>query len=94
MSASIITELAGLINQGGNRERIETLEGLIIESIDEFAKENYFYELPTEEILEIIGKSSIEDTELLCLIVSKMSEVKGKDSALLINEINPEKHNV
>ena len=90
MAASFISKLAKLVDNNGSKEMIKTQEDLIIESIDEIAKENDFYKLPTKEILEIIGRSNIEDVELLCGIVSKMNESKGKDSILLLNEINPE----
>ena len=69
--------------------KLTRYEDLVIESIAEFAKEDRFYSLPTSEMLEIIKRSNIEDVELLCDIISKMSENKENDAVLLLNVINP-----
>ena len=74
MSANPVSKLIKLIGEKGSKERIKSLEDIIIESINKFAKEEDFYKLPTEEILEIVERSNIEDVKFLCEIISKMSE--------------------
>ena len=85
----MIAKLASLLEENGDKEIIMNYENVVIDSIDEFCKEDTFYELPTNEILKIIGKSNIENIELLCEIITKMNESKGDDSILLMNVIDP-----
>ena len=87
MYAAKISRLTKLISEGKN---VEDFESYVAESIEEFVREDDFYSLPTDEILRIIGKSNIEDTELLCEIISKMSETKKINALLLLGVINPE----
>ena len=49
MSVVLITKLKTLIDEGGSIDRIETLEDVIIEEIEEYIKEESFYKLPTNE---------------------------------------------
>ena len=90
MSKNLISKLLKLINEGRKKDKIEAYEELIIDEIEEYAKESSFYELPTKEILKIIGKSSIEEAELLCDIISRMCSYKGEESPLLLNVIKVE----
>jgi ankyrin repeat protein len=85
----VISKLTRFLNEGGIREKIEALEDVIVESMDEVVKEDGFYSLPTNEILTILQKSSIESVELLSSIVTKMNEGKGEESPLLLNVIDP-----
>ena len=86
---SVISKLTKLINEGGDRVAIDALEDIVVESIDETVAEDSFYTLPTNEILTILQKSSIESIELLSSIVSQMSEKKMDESPLLLNVIDP-----
>ena len=90
MNLSLVSKLKKIIEEGVNKERIRRFEDVIIESIDEFVKEDVFYELPTNEILKIIKKSEIENAELLYEIISRMCAIKGEDSTLLLNIIKRE----
>ena len=85
----VVSKLTKLLNEGENREKIDALEDVLVESIDETIAEENFYSLPTNEILTILQKSDIESIELLSSIVTKMSEKKGKESPLLLNVIDP-----
>ena len=85
----VISKLTKLINEGGDRVEIDALEDIVVESIDETVAEDSFYTLPTNEILTILQKSSIESIELLSSIVSQMSEKKMDESPLLLNVIDP-----
>jgi len=85
----VISKLTKHLNEGGSREEIDALEDAVVESIDEAVAEDSFYSLPTNEILKILQKSSIESVELLSSIVSQMSENKGEESPLLLNVIDP-----
>ena len=53
-------------------------------------KEECFYELPTNEILKIVGKSNFEDLELLYVFIPRMLAMKGEESTLLLNVIKME----
>ena len=86
-----LKKLITLLNEGGNKDRIEGYKEVLIDSIDETIKEENFYKLPTNEILEIIGKSELDDVELLCKLISNMNQNKGKKSALLLNVIESKK---
>ena len=89
-SSSLISKLKAHIEKGGNKKKTDAYEEAVVEGIEKFAKEESFYELPTNEILKIIGKSEIEDIKLLCEVVSRMSENKGEESTLLLNVIKSE----
>ena len=54
MKGKLIAKLSSYLNEGGNSKKIETCEEVIVESIDEFAKEESFYSLPTDKILKIL----------------------------------------
>ena len=86
----IISKLSALLSEGNEGERVESYEELIIEEIDKFVKEDVFYSLQTSEILKVVEKSGIRDPELLCELVRKMSERKGKEAPLLLNVISSE----
>ena len=89
-SSSLISKLKTLIEEGGSKDIIEEYEDVVAEEIEKFVKEESFYELPTNEILKIIGKSEIGDVELLCEVISRMIESKGGESTLLLNVIKIE----
>ena len=86
----MISRLSTLLNEGGTKDKIETCEDIIAEEIIEYTKEDSFYELPTNEILKIIGKSCIENAEIIFNIIIKMRENKGEESTLLLNVIKKE----
>ena len=65
MKNNLISKLSILINEGANKEIVEPLEEILIESISEAIKEDSFYNLPTNEILSIIRKTQIKDINLL-----------------------------
>ena len=90
MSLILIFQLKSLIEEGGSKDKIGTLEDYIAEDIGNYVKEESFYELPTSEILKIIGKSKTENVQLLYEIVSRMSKSKGEESTLLLNTIKSE----
>ena len=87
MSLSLISKLKTLIEEGGSKDRIEGYEDVIEEEIEKYVKEKSFYELPTNEVLKIVGKSEFEDLELLYEVISRMCECKGEESTLLLNVI-------
>ena len=89
-SSSLISKLKNLIEANGSKRKIEGYEDVVVDEIEKYAKEESFYELPTKEILKIIGKSEIDDVELLCEVISRMSESKGEESTLLLNAIKRE----
>ena len=49
-----LTKLALLLNEGADEEKIELIEGCIIESIEEAIEEELFFSLPMNEIIKII----------------------------------------
>ena len=65
-------------------------EEVVVEWIEEFVKEENFHELPTIEILKIIGKSKIENVELLCEVISRTTADKREESILFLNFIKRE----
>ena len=85
----VISKLTKLLNKGGDRDIIDELEDVVVESMDETVAEDSFYSLPTKEILTIIQKSYIESIDLLSSIITKMNEKKGEESPLLLNIIDP-----
>ena len=85
MNANLISLLKTLIEEGGNKDKIEAYEDAIVEEIEKYVKEESFYELPTDEILKILRKSNIEDVDLLCEVISRIIASKGEESALLIS---------
>ena len=91
MSLSFISQLKTLVENGRNKDGIEEYEDVVAERIEKFAKEELFYELPTNELLKIVGKSVIEDPEVLCEVISRVSASKGEESTLLLNVIKREK---
>ena len=88
MSKSLIAQLKTLIERKCNEEEYEEHEYLIIEEIEKLIKEEQFYELPTNEILKIINKSTFADVNQLYDLVANMSASKGEESILLLNVIN------
>ena len=90
LSLNLISQLKTLVEEGGSKERIETLEYLAVDSIESFVKEESFFELPTNEVLRIIAKSEIRDIELLNEVISRMLKKKGEESTLLLNVIKIE----
>ena len=90
----IISKLNILLSEGASNERIEAHEELIINEIEEHVRDASFYSLPTEEIVRIIEKSSINDPELLMELTQNMSKHKGKDAVLLLNVISSEEANI
>ena len=86
----MISKLSTLIENGGSKEKIEQYEDAIAKKIEKYAKRGSFYKLPTKEILKIIGKSEINDIELLCELISMMRTSKRDESTLLLNVINIE----
>ena len=79
-----------LLSEGASNERIEAHEELIIDEIEKHVKDASFYSLPTEEIVRIIEKSSINDAKLLMELIRNMNKNKGKDAVLLLNVISSE----
>ena len=90
MSKSLYSKLKKFLKEGGSEGKVEECENSIIDEIEKHIKDDYFYSLPTEEILKIISKSNIEDVELLCELIYRMSEIKGEDAVLLLNYIKRE----
>ena len=90
MSFSLINKLKALVEEDGSNAKIETLEDVIVEEIKKYVEGELFYELPTKEILKIIGKSKIDNVELLCKLATKMCAAKGEESTLLLNVIKKE----
>ena len=86
----IISKLSKLLSEGASNESIEAHEELIIDEIEKHVKDASFYSLPTEEIVRIIEKSSINDAKLLMELTQNMSNNKGKDAVLLLNVISSE----
>ena len=86
----VISKLSKLLYEGETGEKIESYEDLIIEEIEKHVKDASFYSLPTEEIVRIIEKSSINDAKLLMELTGNMSNNKGKDAVLLLNVISSE----
>ena len=85
-----LSKLSKLLSKGETGEKIEAYEDLIIEEIEKHVKDDSFYSLPTEEIVRIIEKSSINDASLLMELTRNMSKNKGKDAVLLLNVISSE----
>ena len=86
----VISKLSKLLYEGETGEKIESYEDWIIEEIEKHVKDASFYSLPTEEIVRIIEKSSINDAKLLMELTGNMSNNKGKDAVLLLNVISSE----
>ena len=84
MSSCLISKLKTLIREGGSKDEIEKIKDAIAEEIEENVKEESFYELPTNEILKIIGKSEIEDFKLLYEVIPRISVSKGEWPILLL----------
>ncbi len=83
----VVSNLNKLINEDANEQAIAAVENILIESIDLIVNEECFYSLPTKNILQIIGKSEIEDEEATAKIVSNMSKYKGEEAPLILNVI-------
>ena len=81
-----ISRLDILLSEGASNERIEAHEELIINEIEKHVKDASFYSLPTEEIVRIIEKSSINDAKLLMELTRNMSKNKGKYDFLLSDD--------
>ena len=90
MNSNLISKLKTLIEESGNKDRIMALEDSIAGEIEEFVKEESFYEIPTNEILKIVEKSEFGDIKIICELASRMSENKGEESTLLLNVIKTE----
>ena len=90
MVSLLISEFFKLLSEGETGEKIESYEDLIIEEIEKHVKDASFYSLPTEEIVRIIEKSSINDAKLLNELTENMNKNKGKDAVLLLNVISSE----
>ena len=88
--SSLISKLKTLIDEDGDKDRMEAYEDAIEEEIEKYVKVESFYKLPTNKILKIFGKGEIRDTELLCEFISRMCEKKGEESILLLNDIKRE----
>ena len=78
------------INKGGSKDKVKTTEESVVDEGKEIYKKESFYELPTNEILKIVGKNDIEDVELLCEVISRTCESKREESILLLNVIKRE----
>ena len=83
MSRKLISKLTALLNEGGNKDRIEEFEEIIIDELDDYVERKLLFELPTNEILKIVDKSDIESVDQICSIISKMSESKKEEAVLL-----------
>ena len=79
--ANLISELLELNQKGGDQKRVDEIEKEIAISLDDYAEENDFYNLPTKQISEIIEKCRTEDAVLICAIISKMNKYKNKNEA-------------
>ena len=97
MSSDLISKHKTHTEKDGNDDKTEfaVVEGVeeyenIVEDIENYVKKESFYELPMKKILEIIGKSDIDDDDLLCEVISKMNAKKRKESTLLLNVIKKE----
>ena len=88
--SSLISKLKSLIEEGGNKKKVEAYEDVVVGEIEEYVEEEAFYELPTKEIMKIIGKSDISDIDVLCEFISRMNVNKGEESTLLLNVIKQE----
>ena len=87
---SLVLKLSRALDEGAGNEAIEFGEDVLIDSIEDVIKEDSFYSLPTNEIVKIVKKSELNDSENLKLLVSKMSEQKGEESVLILNAIEAE----
>ena len=60
----------------------------IANEINKAIQKDSFYTLPMKNILSIVGKSSIEDSFLICKLVERASKVKGDEAVLLLNVLD------
>ena len=88
--SSLISKLKSLIEEGCNKKKVEAYEDVVVDEIEEYVEEEVFYELPTNEIMKIIGKSEIGNIDVLCDFISRMNANKGEESTLLLNVIKRE----
>ena len=88
--SGFISKFIRCISKGGSESRIRGYEEAIIEDLEDYLKEENFYDLPTTEIVKIIRESQITDEDLLDEIFQKTKEAKGEESILLLNLIDPE----
>ena len=84
---STISKLSLMLNEGGDKSKIEFAEEVLVDSIEETIKEDDFYSLPMNEITKIVEKSHLNDASMLKSLVSKLSEIKGRDSIIILNSI-------
>ena len=85
MSSNLISKHKTHTEKDGNEDKTEfaVAKGAeeyenIVGDIENYVKEESFYELPTKKILEIISKSDIDDDELLCEVISRMNAKKRR----------------
>ena len=62
---TVLGKLNILINENGEKSKIDILEETIVDEIGDSLREKSFYSLPINEILEIVKKSDISDTQKL-----------------------------
>jgi hypothetical protein len=81
-----LTKLILSLDKGEETEA-EAIKERIAESIEEAINEEIFFLLPTNEIVKIIKKSDISDAEAYSKIISRMCEVKGVETALVLSVV-------
>ena len=84
---NLISELLELNKNGRNQRRVDEIEEEIASSIDDYINENDFFNLSTNEISKIVGKSGTDDADLICDIISKINERKNEGETMLFMEM-------
>ena len=87
---AIISKLIVLLRNGGPEDKIRKIEELIVDDLKNFVDVDRFYDLPITEIVKLLRSIELVDEQLLAKVFKKAQEVKGDESILLLNFINPQ----
>ena len=82
-----IRELMNCLGKKGRDKRISAIEEYIGCNIKEAAELDIFYQLPIEQIIEILQSSEYISEETAQKVVAKTSEIKGEESLYLLTAL-------
>lgn len=91
MRKAVIAKLDALLNEHGEKSKIDVLEETIADEIEDTIEDESFYSLPIEEIIKIVKKSRISEAPMLNKLVSSINKYNEEESPLILKAIEPNK---
>ena len=74
---NVVKKLKCLLNESESYDKIESVEDILVESMNEAVQDDSFFSLPTDIVIKLIKRSKLDGVEALRCAVLKMSENKA-----------------